>query len=153
MLPEVYIYIGRQSSKHPPTNNKQPLLLPLRPLDNLIRPLRHDLARDIRPRDTIKLKHRRDPGQTGGVFAHAVEDLEVGVARVHGRVQVLVERHESAAGDHFGEGRVEGGHAELDVCAGLVEEVADLGAGGDGGDFGTAFLGGGFDDGQAAGFG
>ena len=141
------------SSKHPPSNNKQPLLLPLRPLNNLIRALRHDLARDIRARDTIKLKDGGDPSQTGGVLADAVEDLEVGVARVHGRVEVLVERQEPAAGDHVGKGRVEGGHAELDVGAGFVEEVADLGAWGDGGDLGTAFFGGGFDYGEAAGFG
>ena len=92
--------LGKNRLKHPTANNKQPLLLPLGPLNHLVRPLRHGSARDVGPGHAVKLKNGRDPRQAGRVLAHGMQDLEVGVLRMHRGVELVVERHQPAAGEH-----------------------------------------------------
>ena len=111
------------TSKHRPTNNKHPLLLPPNPLHNPIRRTRQPRLRRPSRRHSIKLKHRRAPRKTRMRRRCLVMDLGPRGRRVQRCLQVRVQAEEFAAGQWGGEGGGEGGHDELDVAAGFVEEV------------------------------
>lgn len=83
-------------SKHRPTNNKQPLLLPPHPLHHPTSPLQQRPPGTIRARHAVELKLWRCPGERDGGLGDAVQDFGVCGAGVRGGVEGLVEGEEAA---------------------------------------------------------
>ena len=72
------------------TNNKQPFLFLLNPLNNLTRALSKSIPINIRRRNAIQFKDRRYTSKGARRLGHAMMDLDVGVLGVDAGVEVII---------------------------------------------------------------
>ena len=110
------------------TYDEDPLFLALHPLNDFVRTLGKSIPARIRPGHTVELEQRGHPGQRYRVPADAVIDLQMRVLRMHARVERVIQGQQFPTIQHGGEVRLEGGHHELHVPLGLVQEMPDHGA-------------------------
>lgn len=110
------------------TYDEDPLFLPLHPLNDFVRTLGKSIPACVRPGHTVELEQRGHPGQGYRVPADAVIDLQMRVLRMHARVEGVIQRQQFPTIQHGGEVRLEGGHHELHVALGFVQEMPDHGA-------------------------
>ena len=110
------------------TYDEDPLFLTLHPLNDFVRTLGKSIPARIRPGHTVELEQRGHPGQRYRVPADAVVDLQMRVLRMHTRVEGVIQGQQFPTIEHGGEVRLEGGHHELHVPLGLIQEMPDHGA-------------------------
>ena len=113
---------------HRTTYDEDPLLLTLHPLNDFVRTLGESIPTRIRTSHTVELEQRGHPGQGNRIPADAVIDLQMRLLGVHTRMEGVIQRQQFPTIQHGGEVRLEGGHHELHVALGLVQEMADHGA-------------------------
>lgn len=110
------------------TYDEDPLFLAFHPLNNFVRTLGKSIPARVRTGHTVELEQRGHPGQGNRITADAVVDLQMRVLRMHARVEGVIHGQQFPAIEHGGEVRLEGGHHELHVPLGLVQEMPDHGA-------------------------